>query len=67
MSLAVQTLALNVFLTCGMYPIRGPGTPLPRLPGVPPNTQISPEFNRLRPTIHDKSVVFPQPEAPSKP
>lgn len=50
-----------------MYPIRGPGTPDPREPGVPPNTQISPEFNRLRPTIQDKSVVFPHPEAPSNP
>ena len=50
-----------------MYPIRGPGTPEPRLPGVPPKTQISPESNRLRPTIHDKSVVLPHPEAPSNP
>lgn len=50
-----------------MYPIRGPGTPDPLEPGVPPNTQISPEFKRLRPTMHDNSVVFPQPDAPSNP
>lgn len=57
----------DIFHTCGIYPIRGPGTPEPRDPGVPPNTQISPEFNRRRPTIHDNNVVFPHPDAPSNP
>lgn len=50
-----------------MYPILGPGTPDPRDPGLPPNTHISPEFNLRRPTIHDNSVVLPQPEAPRRP
>jgi hypothetical protein len=40
---------------------------LPRVPGLPPRTKISPEFKRFRPTIHDKRVVLPHPEAPSKP
>lgn len=54
-------------LTCGIYPTLGPGTPLPLDPGVPPNTHISPEFRRLRPTMQLRSVVFPQPLAPNKP
>lgn len=40
---------------------------LPFVPGFPPNTKISPEFSLRLPTIHDKSVVFPQPEAPKRP
>jgi hypothetical protein len=40
---------------------------LPRVPGFPPSTQISPLFSRLRPTIHDNNVVLPQPEAPKSP
>jgi hypothetical protein len=34
---------------------------------LPPNTNISPLFNRRRPTRHDNNVVLPQPEAPSRP
>lgn len=41
--------------------MRGPGTPLPREPGVPPNTHISPELSLRRPTMHDNRVVLPQP------
>lgn len=47
--------------------MRGPGTPDPREPGRPPRTQISPEYKRRLPTIHDKRVVFPQPLAPRRP
>lgn len=54
-------------ISWGMYPTRLPGTPEPRVPGLPPNTQISPEFSRLRPTIQDSNVVLPHPDAPSKP
>lgn len=50
-----------------MYPILGPGTPLPLDPGVPPNTHISPEFNLLLPTMHESNVVFPHPDAPRSP
>jgi hypothetical protein len=50
-----------------MYPILGPGTPLPLEPGFPPSTQISPELSLRRPTMQLRSVVFPQPLAPSKP
>lgn len=50
-----------------MYPNRGPGTPDSFDPGLPPSTQISPELRRLRPTMQDNNVVFPQPLAPSKP
>lgn len=47
--------------------MRGPGTPEPFDPGRPPRTHISPEFSLRLPTMHDSSVVFPQPEAPSSP
>lgn len=47
--------------------MRGPGTPEPFEPGLPPNTHISPEFNLRLPTIHDKRVVLPQPDAPRRP
>lgn len=50
-----------------MYPIRGPGTPLPAEPGLPPRTQISPALSLLRPTIQLSNVVLPQPLAPSNP
>lgn len=40
---------------------------LPLVPGLPPNTNISPEFNLRRPTMHDNNVVLPQPEAPKRP
>lgn len=50
-----------------MYPTLLPGTPEPFLPGFPPRTHISPEFNRLRPTIQESRVVFPHPDAPSRP
>jgi len=50
-----------------MYPIRGPGTPLPADPGLPPSTQISPAFSLLRPTIQLNNVVLPHPLAPSRP
>lgn len=50
-----------------MYPTRFPGTPEPLVPGFPPSTQISPVFNRRRPTMQERRVVFPQPEAPSNP
>lgn len=40
---------------------------LPFVPGFPPNTYISPEFNLRLPTMHDSNVVLPQPEAPNKP
>lgn len=39
----------------------------PFVPGFPPSTQISPEFSLRLPTIHDKRVVFPHPEAPNNP
>lgn len=50
-----------------MYPIRGPGTPLPADPGLPPRTHISPAFSLLRPTMQLNNVVLPHPLAPSKP
>lgn len=50
-----------------MYPIRGPGTPLPADPGLPPNTHISPAFSLLRPTMQLNNVVFPHPLAPKSP
>jgi hypothetical protein len=50
-----------------MYPIRGPGTPDPGEPGIPPKTFNCPLFKYFRPTMHDNRVVFPQPEAPNKP
>jgi hypothetical protein len=53
--------------TCGMYPILGPGTPLPLDPGLPPRTQTSPECNCLRPTTQLSNVVFPHPLAPRSP
>jgi hypothetical protein len=53
--------------TCGIYPILGPGTPLPLDPGLPPSTQASPELNCLRPTTQLSNVVFPHPLAPSRP
>lgn len=40
---------------------------VPFVPGLPPNTHISPEFSFLRPTMQDNSVVFPHPEAPKRP
>lgn len=59
---------LSIFTqTCGIYPILGPGTPLPLDPALPPSTQTSPELNCLRPTIQLSSVVFPHPLAPSRP
>lgn len=54
-------------MSCGIYPILGPGTPDPGVPGVPPSTLISPLFKNFRPTMHESSVVFPHPEAPSNP
>lgn len=55
------------FFTCGIYPTRFPGTPLPFVPGLPPKTHISPVFNLRLPTIQLSNVVLPQPEAPSNP
>jgi hypothetical protein len=64
----IYVTLLSIFtLTCGMYPILGPGTPLPLDPGLPPRTQTSPELNCLRPTTQLSSVVFPHPLAPSRP
>jgi hypothetical protein len=37
------------------------------VPGVPPRTLILPWFKDFVPTIQESSVVFPQPDAPSKP
>lgn len=47
--------------------MRGPGTPLPADPGLPPSTHISPAFSLLRPTMQLSNVVLPHPLAPSKP
>lgn len=66
-ALVTGSLHLVVRQTWGMYPTCFPGTPLPLVPGLPPRTQISPVFNLLRPTMQLSSVVFPHPEAPSRP
>lgn len=47
--------------------MRGPGTPLPADPGLPPSTHISPAFSLLRPTMQLSNVVLPHPLAPSRP
>lgn len=62
----VKKLRENM-LTWGIYPTRGPGTPLPLDPGVPPSTHISPELSRFLPTMQLSRVVFPQPLAPKRP
>ena len=50
-----------------MYPMRFPGIPNFRSPGIPPNTSTMPWFSDFKPTMVDKTVVFPQPLAPRRP
>lgn len=54
-------------ISWGMYPTRLPGTPEPFVPGLPPNTHISPSFNLRLPTMQERRVVLPQPDAPNRP
>lgn len=60
-----QILKKNNFISLTIESVKVAN--LPRVPGFPPNTQISPELIRFRPTIHDNNVVLPQPDAPKSP